>query len=130
MIKCKVIAKESKVLSRSNGGEYVLHNCEILDGAHKGAVIAVQRTLLNAENAELKANKQAYETKEPFEVGQEIVAYPSTVQDAEGNFATFFEGSSGAMAASPAQAYDIAAAYATPDAAKSEPTVSKATITA
>lgn len=101
MIKCRVKTAASTKMPKSNGGEYVLHNCVILHGPDEGRMIAVQRTTRNAEGVE----------KSPFQVGDVITAYPTTIEGRNGKKVTFFEGQ-GQQTASMEEATDIASRYA------------------
>lgn len=70
----RVLTEGSKVLTKSNGSQYILYNVEILDGAAKGQKFTAERTILNSLGQE----------KSKFEKGDEVVAYisvfPSTVE--------------------------------------------------
>lgn len=85
-----VTGKPSQTFNKSNGGAYVLQNCEIKDGPLAGLVVSGTRTIKNADGA----------TKEPIEVGTEIVLYLSqqpSLQDPT-KMKNFFEISTGASA--------------------------------
>lgn len=86
-IKAVVRSNASKVMQKSNGAEYVLLNCEILDGPAKGAIVAGTRTTIN-ENGEEKSIP---------EIGTEVVLYHRTMASTkeEGKFVHFFEVSTG-----------------------------------
>lgn len=77
----------SKVLSKGNNGEYVLINCEILDGPAKGHIVAGTRTIKNGKG----------EVKTCPDINDEITLYhqylESTVE--QGKFVHFFEISTG-----------------------------------
>ncbi len=70
----KILTNGSKVLTKSNGSQYILYNIEILDGSAAGQKFTAERVILNANKVE----------KSPFEKDQEVVAYiniyPSTVE--------------------------------------------------
>lgn len=64
-----VVRAASKVLSKSNGGSYVLHNALVKDGVLAGKTVTAQRTLTNKDGDE----------KSPVEVGQEVTLHLSIV---------------------------------------------------
>lgn len=70
----KILTNGSKVLTKSNGSQYILYNVEILDGTAAGQKFTAERVILNSNKEE----------KSPFEKDQEVVAYiniyPSTVE--------------------------------------------------
>ena len=70
----KILTNGSKVLTKSNGSQYILYNVEILDGNAAGQKFTAERVILNSNKEE----------KSPFEKDQEVVAYiniyPSTVE--------------------------------------------------
>lgn len=70
----KILTNGSKVLTKSNGSQYILYNIEILDGTAAGQKFTAERVILNSNKEE----------KSPFEKDQEVVAYiniyPSTVE--------------------------------------------------
>ena len=70
----KILNNGSKVLTKSNGSQYVLYNIEVLDGAAAGQKFTAERVILNSNGEE----------KSLFEKDQEVVAYiniyPSTVE--------------------------------------------------
>ena len=74
-------ARISKVMTKKleSGLEstYVLQNVEITEEGHplQGEIVPATRTLLNAENAELKANNEEHVVKQPLEEGTEITLY-------------------------------------------------------
>lgn len=105
-LKVRIISAPSKAMPKSNGGSYVLQNGEITEGPAKGHVIAVSRTILNKENAALKAAGEEFTAKEPFELNQEVTVYPRQVQAEDGRVLTFFEGQ-GSTSASAEEATDI-----------------------
>ncbi len=85
-----VTGKASQEFSKSNGGAYVLQNCEIKDGPLAGLVVSGTRTIKNADGA----------TKEPIEVGSEVVLYLSQIPSTQDptKMKNFFEISTGASA--------------------------------
>lgn len=89
-IKAVVTGKPSQAFNKSNGGQYVLQNCEVKEGALAGLVVSGTRTTKNADGG----------TKDPIEVGQEVVLYltqqPSL--DDPSKMKNFFEISTGATA--------------------------------
>lgn len=70
----KILTNGSKVLTKSNGSQYILYNVEILDGTAAGQKFTAERVILNSNKEE----------KSPFEKDQEVVAYiniyPSTIE--------------------------------------------------
>lgn len=70
----KILSNGSKVLTKSNGSQYVLYNIEVLDGKAAGQKFTAERVILNSNGEE----------KSLFEKDQEVVAYiniyPSTVE--------------------------------------------------
>lgn len=70
----KILTNGSKVLTKSNGSQYILYNVEILDGTAAGQKFTAERVILNSNKEE----------KSSFEKDQEVVAYiniyPSTVE--------------------------------------------------
>lgn len=93
--KFKAVVKSDATFTgtKSNGGSYVLHNVEILDGPLKGMSVAGTRTVLNAKG----------EKKEPLSVGQSVVVYHRAEPKADGSGNKhFFEIATGEMSASDA----------------------------
>ena len=72
--KARVISNGSKVLTRSNGSQYILYNVEILEGPAMGQRFTADRVILNKKGEE----------KSQFSNGDEVQAYisvfPSTVE--------------------------------------------------
>lgn len=70
----KILNSGSKVLTKSNGSQYVLYNIEVLDGSAAGQKFTAERVILNSNGEE----------KSLFEKDQEVVAYiniyPSTIE--------------------------------------------------
>lgn len=70
----KILTNGSKVLTKSNGSQYVLYNIEVLDGSAAGQKFTAERVILNSNGEE----------KSLFEKDQEVVAYiniyPSTIE--------------------------------------------------
>ncbi len=70
----KILNSGSKVLTKSNGSQYVLYNIEVLDGSAAGQKFIAERVILNSNGEE----------KSLFEKDQEVVAYiniyPSTIE--------------------------------------------------
>lgn len=70
----KILNNGSKVLTKSNGSQYVLYNIEVLDGSAAGQKFTAERVILNSNGEE----------KSLFEKDQEVVAYiniyPSTIE--------------------------------------------------
>ena len=70
----KILTNGSKVLTKSNGSQYILYNIEILDGTAAGQKFTAERVILNSNGEE----------KSLFEKDQEVVAYiniyPSTIE--------------------------------------------------
>lgn len=70
----KTLTNGSKVLTKSNGSQYVLYSVEILEGQAAGQKFTAERVILNSNGEE----------KSLFEKDQEVVAYisiyPSTVE--------------------------------------------------
>lgn len=70
----KILNSSSKVLTKSNGSQYVLYNIEVLDGSAAGQKFTAERVILNSNGEE----------KSLFEKDQEVVAYiniyPSTIE--------------------------------------------------
>ena len=61
----KILNSGSKVLTKSNGSQYVLYNIEVLDGSAAGQKFTAERVILNSNGEE----------KSLFEKDQEVVAY-------------------------------------------------------
>lgn len=102
MIKCRVKTAASVKMPKENGGEYVLHNCVILEGPDEGSMIPVSRTTKNAEGVE----------KSVFQVGDVITAYPTIIVGRDGEEIAFFEGQ-GQQTVTLTEAAKIAKRYAT-----------------
>ena len=85
--KARIISGPSKLMTKSNGGAYVLHTAEVLDGKLKGLKVSATRTLINAQKEE----------KSAVDMGQEVTLYMTVEQDERGA-KPFFEISTGAMA--------------------------------
>lgn len=70
----KILNSGSRVLTRSNGSQYVLYNIEVIDGSAAGQKFTAERVILNSNGEE----------KSLFEKDQEVVAYiniyPSTIE--------------------------------------------------
>lgn len=70
----KILNSGSKVLTKSNGSQYVLYNIEVLDGSATGQKFTAERVILNSNGEE----------KSLFEKDQKVVAYiniyPSTIE--------------------------------------------------
>ena len=70
----KILNSGSKVLTKSNGSQYVLYNIEVLNGSAAGQKFTAERVILNSNGEE----------KSLFEKDQEVVAYiniyPSTIE--------------------------------------------------
>ena len=70
----KILNSGSKVLTKSNGSQYVLYNIEVLDGSAAGQKFTAERVILNSNGEE----------KSLFEKDREVVAYiniyPSTIE--------------------------------------------------
>lgn len=70
----KILNSGSKVLTKSNGSQYLLYNIEVLDGSAAGQKFTAERVILNSNGEE----------KSLFEKDQEVVAYiniyPSTIE--------------------------------------------------
>lgn len=88
--KAKTIAVPSKEFSKSNGGAYVLQNCEITEGPLKGTIVSGTRTIRNADG----------KAKELVGVNTEVVLHltrvPSTTDASK--MQNFFEISTGLSA--------------------------------
>lgn len=81
-----VTGEPSEVMSKSNGGEYVLQNCKVTKGPLKGKIVAGTRTIKNKDG----------KAKSAVEVGTEIKLFLTRVQAREGNgMMNFFEISTG-----------------------------------
>lgn len=82
-MKAIIKGQASKVMSKSNGAEYVLINCLILDGPAKGSVVAGTRTVVNAEGIE----------KSIPSIDDEVTLHHSVVPSTSkpGSFVHFFE---------------------------------------
>lgn len=82
-IKAVIVGNASKTMSKSNGAEYVLMNCEILEGKAKGLIVAGTRTTINQDGLE----------KSIPEVGQEVVLHHRAVESTSeaGKYVHFFE---------------------------------------
>ena len=94
--KFKAVVKSAATFTgtKSNGGSYVLHQVEILDGPFKGLSVPGTRTVLNSKG----------EKKEPVAEGQEVTVYHRVEPKADGNGNKhFFEISTGEMSASDAE---------------------------
>lgn len=89
--KAKIIGTPSKVMTKSNGAEYVLINAEILEGPAKGKVVASTRTIKNAEGLE----------KSIPEVNTEVSLWHTALESSSnpGKFVHFFEIQTGATQA-------------------------------
>ena len=72
--KAKVISNGSKVLTKSNGSQYILYNVQIEEGPAMGQRFTAERVILNSKGEE----------KSQFSNGDEVQAYisvyPSTVE--------------------------------------------------
>ena len=70
----KILNSGSKVLTKSNGSQYVLYNIEVLNGSAAGQKFTAERVIINSNGEE----------KSLFEKDQEVVAYiniyPSTIE--------------------------------------------------
>lgn len=71
----------SKVQTKSNGGQYVLHTALIQDGVLKGQQVTCSRTILNKDGEE-----KSYVAK-----GEEVTLHARVVTDGNGNAKPFFE---------------------------------------
>lgn len=78
-----VITREaSKLMTKSNGGEYVLHNAEITeDGPLKGTIVTCSRTLKNEKG----------DIKKGVKTDQEVTLWLQVVTDEAGKKKPFFE---------------------------------------
>ena len=72
-IKAVVKSVTSQVFSKSNGAEYVLCNCELIEGKGIGLVVPAQRTILTPTK----------ESKPTPNIGDEVVVYHSAVPSKE-----------------------------------------------
>lgn len=90
-IKAVIVGTASKTMSKSNGAEYVLMNCEILEGPAKGKIVAGTRTTINQDGLE----------KSIPEVGQEVVLHHRAVESTAeaGKYVHFFEIQAGLVTA-------------------------------
>lgn len=72
--RARVISNGSKVLTKTNGSQYILYNVQILEGPAKDNKFTAERVILNSKNEE----------KSSFQNGDEVQAYisvfPSTVE--------------------------------------------------
>lgn len=82
--KAVILTGASKVMSKSNGGQYVLHTAQITEGALKGQKVTATRTILNKDGEEKAGVNQ----------NDEVILYCNIVADAEGKRKPFFEISS------------------------------------
>lgn len=82
-IKAVIVGTPSKTMSKSNDAEYVLINCEILEGPAKGLIVAGTRTTVNVKGEE----------KSIPEVGTEVVLHHRAVESTTepGKYVHFFE---------------------------------------
>lgn len=82
-LKAIVSGTASKTMTKSNGAEYVLINCEITEGPAKGKIVAGTRTTINADGIE----------KSIPEVGQEVVLHVTAVDSTSqpGKLVIFYE---------------------------------------
>jgi hypothetical protein len=87
--KAQIKSNPSKVMTKSNGSEYVLVNAEILDGPAKGAIVAATRTTKNADGQE----------KEIPAIGTEVTVYHTALESSAepGKYVHFFEVSTGTV---------------------------------
>lgn len=90
--KAQIKSNPSKVMTKSNGSEYVLVNAEILEGPAKGKIVASTRTIKNAEGQE----------KDVPAIGTEVTLYHQALESSNepGKFVHFFEVSTGTVQAS------------------------------
>lgn len=79
--KAVVTSKASKVMSKSSGAKYVIHNCKFTEGPLAGKNTPASRTILNRDNEE----------KAGVEVDQEVTLYLSVGTDNDGNKKFYFE---------------------------------------
>lgn len=88
----KAIVKSgaSAVQSKTNGGQYVLHNCEITEGPLKGLVVTGTRTVKNAQG----------KAKEPVALNTEVMLHLTRVPSTQdpSKMVNFFEISTGMSA--------------------------------
>lgn len=81
--KGEVIGNPSEIFTKSNGGEYVLQNVKINDGALTGITVGATRTIKNKDG----------KVKEAIAVGTEVTVYltqvPSTTEP--GKMKNFFD---------------------------------------
>jgi hypothetical protein len=72
--RARVISNGSKVLTKTNGSQYILYNVQILEGPAKDKKFTAERVILNSKNEE----------KPSFQNGDEVQAYisvfPSTIE--------------------------------------------------
>lgn len=85
--KAVIKSAPSKVMSKSNGAEYVLMNVELADGPAAGHIVAGTRTIKNGAGDE----------KSCPEIGDEVTVYHTYMESTvdEGEFVHFFEISTG-----------------------------------
>lgn len=88
--KAKTVGTVSQEFSKSNGGAYVLQNCEITEGPLKGTIVSGTRTVKNADG----------KTKELVPINTEVILHltrvPSTTDPTK--MQNFFEISTGLSA--------------------------------
>jgi hypothetical protein len=88
----KAIVKSgaSAIQPKNNGGQYVLHNCEITEGPLKGLVVTGTRTVKNAQG----------KTKEPVALNTEVMLHLTRVPSTQdpSKMVNFFEISTGMSA--------------------------------
>lgn len=88
--KAKTIATASKEFDKTNGGAYVLQNCEITEGPLKGTIVSGTRTIRNATG----------KAKELVPVNTEVILHLTRVPSTQdpSKMQNFFEISTGLSA--------------------------------
>lgn len=79
--KAIITSPASKVLDKSNGGQYVLHNAVVQEGKLKGMSVLATRTIKNKDGEEKKG----------VEVDQEVTLYLTVLENEAGQKKPFFE---------------------------------------